>query len=117
MVASSSYAPLLDIQPNEPTYTHMTTAWPRGSRVTIDIAGAVNPVDIPLAFLESSGSNTWELVLHMLHTLVNERGRLVSSNRDGPIGFEPQAEPIAGQYSFVPVEAQRFTWARGRAGL
>lgn len=99
MTANSSDQ--LSMEANERTYTSLRTAWPRGPLVNIRIEGAHIPLHIPVQFLESSGDNTWGLVLHMIGVLVNEEGELRTLR--GSEALSVQDIPTAGDYLFVPI--------------
>ena len=94
----------LAIGHDDVTYTLLKSAWRRGPQVDITIQGARYPVQIPAAFLEGSGDNTWTLVLYMLHALVNEEGQVYARAPEGTTlqPVKTEAAPVAGEYLFKP---------------
>ncbi|CAD6584953.1 MAG: hypothetical protein CYPHOPRED_002893 [Cyphobasidiales sp. Tagirdzhanova-0007] len=108
----------LAIGHDDVTYTLLKSAWRRGPQVDITIQGARYPVQIPAAFLEGSGDNTWTLVLYMLHALVNEEGQVYARAPEGTTlqPVKTEAAPVAGEYLFKPKSTSHFTWTQGPQG-
>lgn len=105
---------------NEKTYTKLHTVWPRAPLIEVEIQGAppAQDVRIPLAFIETSGDNTWNLVHRMVSTLVNEPGQLWNS-AETLVDLNAQSE--AGLYLFAPIEGDgngaSFSWRQGPTGF
>jgi hypothetical protein len=104
---------------NARLYKSMHSQWPRGDALHVYLGDFPNAFDIPLAFLQQSGSNNYAFVAELVQELVCEPGKLVYADA-GPASVDvvDDAAPDANHLlAFLPVDhVAGFTWASGPDG-
>jgi len=118
MSTTSATPDPLTVEAHSVVYNRMKGSWPRCDLVEVVIAGAdckVDPIKIPMPFLQQSGDNTWGLVSFISHQLVNEEG--VVCDAETGIQLNLSEAPVAGTVLFKPSDLiSGFTWRRGPEG-
>lgn len=102
------------------TYTNIKSAgspWRRAPFISIAVAGSavsVEPIRIPLPFLEGSGDNTWEFVAFLLEQIIEGKGGvIVNDATDSEVNLSDA--PTEGNYTYHPRNGSR-SWSRGPQG-
>jgi hypothetical protein len=99
-------------------YNTMHSRWPRGPSLRICVGDFPKGFDLPLAFLQGSGFNTYSFVAELMQELVLEPGQLSFADGASDDSIPLNAAPQAGrELAFNPVDSEvMFTWTHGPDG-
>lgn len=117
--AAATDFPSFERESDSLAYTNIKSAgspWRRVSFVSIAIAGSsvsVEPIRIPLPFLEGSGDNTWDFAAFLLEQIIEGKGGvIVNDATDSEVNLSDA--PTEGNYTYHPRDGR--SWSRGPQG-